>query len=99
MADAVAFLVSDAASWITGETMVIDGGLLLGAAQGFQTRPRGQAMSSEDFSADLDARVQALLDEHDPATTDPRDFLGAQFDAGPGLGAPATGFRRTGPAA
>ncbi|MDT5222343.1 MAG: hypothetical protein QOF15_4448, partial [Mycobacterium sp.] len=32
--------------------------------------------------ADLKARVQALLDEHDPATTDPRDFLGAQYDAG-----------------
>jgi alkylation response protein AidB-like acyl-CoA dehydrogenase len=31
---------------------------------------------------DLDKRVQALLDEHDPATTEPRDFLGAQFDAG-----------------
>lgn len=41
VAGAVAFLVSDAASWITGETMVIDGGLLLGAAQGFQTRPQG----------------------------------------------------------
>jgi NAD(P)-dependent dehydrogenase (short-subunit alcohol dehydrogenase family) len=39
VANAVAFLVSDAASWITGETMVIDGGLLLGGAQGFQTRP------------------------------------------------------------
>jgi alkylation response protein AidB-like acyl-CoA dehydrogenase len=39
-------------------------------------------MSSEDFTADLDARVQALLDEHDPATSDPRDFLGAQYDAG-----------------
>src|SRR6202012_3591154 len=36
VANAVAFLVSDAASWITGETMVIDGGLLLGAAQGFR---------------------------------------------------------------
>lgn len=36
VADAVAFLVSDAASWITGETMVIDGGLLLGDARGFQ---------------------------------------------------------------
>ena len=31
---------------------------------------------------DLDARVQALLDEHDPARTEPRDFLGAQYDAG-----------------
>jgi alkylation response protein AidB-like acyl-CoA dehydrogenase len=35
-------------------------------------------MSAED----LEARVQALLDAHDPATTEPRDFLGAQFDAG-----------------
>ena len=26
--------------------------------------------------------MQALLDEHDPATTEPRDFLGAQYDAG-----------------
>jgi alkylation response protein AidB-like acyl-CoA dehydrogenase len=33
-------------------------------------------------SADLDKRVKALLDEHDPATTEPRDFLGAQYDAG-----------------
>jgi alkylation response protein AidB-like acyl-CoA dehydrogenase len=39
-------------------------------------------MSAQDFSADVSARVQALLDKHDPATTDPRDFLGAQFDAG-----------------
>jgi alkylation response protein AidB-like acyl-CoA dehydrogenase len=31
---------------------------------------------------DLDARVQALLDEHDPAATETRDFLGAQYDAG-----------------
>jgi len=36
-------------------------------------------MSTEQ---DLTARVQKLLDEHDPATTDPRDFLGARFDAG-----------------
>ena len=42
VAGAVAFLVSDAASWITGETMVIDGGLLLGPAQGFQSLPRGK---------------------------------------------------------
>lgn len=33
-------------------------------------------------AADLEARVQALLDEHHPATTDPREFLGARFDAG-----------------
>ena len=39
-------------------------------------------MSKDDFTAGLDARVQALLDEHDPATTDPREFLGAQYDAG-----------------
>jgi NAD(P)-dependent dehydrogenase (short-subunit alcohol dehydrogenase family) len=36
VAAAVAFLVSDAASWITGETMVVDGGLLLGDAKGFR---------------------------------------------------------------
>jgi alkylation response protein AidB-like acyl-CoA dehydrogenase len=39
-------------------------------------------MKAELVAADLDARVQALLDEHDPATTEPRDFLGARFDAG-----------------
>src|ERR1700758_1246793 len=39
VAGAVAFLVSDAAGWITGEAMVIDGGMLLGPAQGFQMRP------------------------------------------------------------
>ncbi len=36
VAAAVAFLVSDQASWITGETMVIDGGQLLGNAAGFR---------------------------------------------------------------
>jgi NAD(P)-dependent dehydrogenase (short-subunit alcohol dehydrogenase family) len=36
VADAVAFLVSDAASWITGEVMVIDGGQILGDATGFR---------------------------------------------------------------
>jgi NAD(P)-dependent dehydrogenase (short-subunit alcohol dehydrogenase family) len=36
VAGAVAFLVSDAASWITGETMVIDGGQLLGNAAAFR---------------------------------------------------------------
>src|SRR5579875_2145838 len=35
VAGAVAFLVSDAASWITGEAMVIDGGRLLGDPQPF----------------------------------------------------------------
>jgi NAD(P)-dependent dehydrogenase (short-subunit alcohol dehydrogenase family) len=36
VAAAVAFLVSDHASWITGEMMVIDGGQLLGNAAGFR---------------------------------------------------------------
>jgi NAD(P)-dependent dehydrogenase (short-subunit alcohol dehydrogenase family) len=36
VAAAVAFLVSDEASWITGEVMVIDGGQLLGNAAGFR---------------------------------------------------------------
>ncbi|ORB91843.1 acyl-CoA dehydrogenase family protein [Mycobacterium persicum] len=31
---------------------------------------------------DLATRVRALLDQHDPATTDAREFLGARFDAG-----------------
>jgi alkylation response protein AidB-like acyl-CoA dehydrogenase len=31
---------------------------------------------------DLQARVGALLDEHDPAHTHPHEFLAAQFDAG-----------------
>lgn len=37
VAAAVAFLVSDQASWITGETLVIDGGQILGDATGFRT--------------------------------------------------------------
>jgi NAD(P)-dependent dehydrogenase (short-subunit alcohol dehydrogenase family) len=36
VAAAVAFLVSDDASWITGDTMVIDGGQVLGNAAGFR---------------------------------------------------------------
>jgi alkylation response protein AidB-like acyl-CoA dehydrogenase len=39
-------------------------------------------MSTTDVTADLTARVQALLDEHDPARTEAREFLGAQYDAG-----------------
>lgn len=35
VAAAVAFLVSDAASWITGQTLVMDGGQVLGNASGF----------------------------------------------------------------
>ncbi|HET9874610.1 MAG TPA: SDR family oxidoreductase [Mycobacterium sp.] len=37
VASAVAFLVSDAASWITGETMVVDGGQVLGNAMMFRS--------------------------------------------------------------
>jgi len=36
VAAAVAFLVSDESSWITGDTMVIDGGQVLGNAAGFR---------------------------------------------------------------
>lgn len=54
--------------------------------------------------SELDALVRALLDEHDPATTAARDFLGAQYDAGlawvhlpigfGGLGLPRTAQER-----
>ena len=36
VAGAVAFLLSDAAAWITGQTLVIDGGLALGIAGGLE---------------------------------------------------------------
>jgi alkylation response protein AidB-like acyl-CoA dehydrogenase len=39
-------------------------------------------MGEHEISADLSARVRTLLEEHDPATSDPREFLGARFDAG-----------------
>ncbi len=37
VAEAAAFLVSDAASWITGEIMVVDGGQVLGDAKMFRS--------------------------------------------------------------
>jgi len=39
-------------------------------------------VSAEAVTADLKARVRTLLEEHDPATTPPREFLGAQYDSG-----------------
>ncbi|MGH3424224.1 MAG: acyl-CoA dehydrogenase family protein [Nocardioidaceae bacterium] len=39
-------------------------------------------MSPDPVGADLDRRLDALLEEHDPATVDAREFLGARFDAG-----------------
>jgi alkylation response protein AidB-like acyl-CoA dehydrogenase len=40
------------------------------------------SVNEQAIAEDLHARVRALLDEHDPKTTDPRDFLAARFDAG-----------------
>ena len=40
------------------------------------------SIDEQAVAEDLRARVRALLDEHDPASSDPRDFLGARFDAG-----------------
>ena len=34
------------------------------------------------MAVDLDARVRLLLEKHNPATSEPRDFLGARFDMG-----------------
>ena len=43
----------------------------------------GDFMTDEAaVEADIDRRVQSLLAAHDPATTDPGEFLGARFDAG-----------------
>ncbi|OBG06257.1 SDR family oxidoreductase [Mycolicibacter sinensis] len=41
VADTVAFLVSDAASWITGQTLVMDGGQILGDATGYRAGSGG----------------------------------------------------------
>ena len=39
-------------------------------------------IDEQAIALDLSGRVQALLDEHDPASSDPREFLAARFDAG-----------------
>lgn len=40
------------------------------------------SVDEQAVGEDLRARVRALLDEHDPARSDPREFLAARFDAG-----------------
>ena len=40
------------------------------------------SVDEQTVAEDLGARVRALLGEHDPVSTDPREFLGARFDAG-----------------
>ncbi len=40
------------------------------------------SIDEQAVGEDLRARVRALLDEHDPASSDPREFLAARFDAG-----------------
>ncbi|MEO9017920.1 MAG: acyl-CoA dehydrogenase family protein [Mycobacterium sp.] len=37
---------------------------------------------AQAIATDLSARVAALISKHDPGATDPREFLGARFDAG-----------------
>jgi alkylation response protein AidB-like acyl-CoA dehydrogenase len=41
-----------------------------------------EEQAEQAIALDLRGRVQALLDEHDPASSDPREFLAARFDAG-----------------
>src|SRR5258708_36023909 len=44
VAAAIAFLASDAAAWVTGETMVIDGGQRLGDPPPSRLRPNARAL-------------------------------------------------------
>ena len=37
--------------------------------------------AGQDTAADLRGQVTAFLAEHDPAATEPREFLRARFDA------------------
>jgi alkylation response protein AidB-like acyl-CoA dehydrogenase len=40
------------------------------------------SVNEQVTAEDLHTQVRALLDEHDPNTSDPQDFLAARFDAG-----------------